>query len=94
MKIAQDPKNQFDGGKTGTEWRSKTRGYLMGCLPITKDLLDWAERPGKTPLIAEAVPSLAPHMEEDPMVVNHLLWAFFQSARPRKYFRTWASSRA
>ena len=51
----------------------------MGCLPVVKDLLDWAERSGKIPLTEEAVRNLAPHMEEDPMVVNHLLWAFFQS---------------
>ena len=52
IKIVQDPKNHFDGGQTWTEWRSETRGYLMGCLPIAKDLLDWAERSGKTPLTA------------------------------------------
>ncbi len=40
----------FDGEKGGDAWRTRVRGYFIGCCPEMADWLDWAEgAPGKLP---------------------------------------------
>ena len=41
-----------------------------------KYLLTWAERRDKDPIIPEALEPLKAWMNEDPVMVGHLLWAF------------------
>ena len=77
IKYAQDSRNQYDGGKSGTAWHTLTRGYLMSRCPIVKQLLQWAEDFKKETVTAQHVEALWYYMDEDPSVVNHLLWAFF-----------------
>ena len=79
IKIAQETRNQFDGGKTGSSWKSLTRGYLVGRLQMVGDLLDWAEKAGKVGIDKQDVEKLQPYYSEDPLVADHLLWAFFNS---------------
>ena len=76
-KVAQDSRNQFDGGKTGAHWKTITRGYFMSRCPMTKFLLRWAEDFKKNTILPEHVFALKPFMDEDPMVIDHLLWAYF-----------------
>ena len=79
IKIAQETKNQFDGGKNGISWKSLTRGYLVGRLQMVGELLDWAEKAGKTTISKYDVERLQPYYSEDPLVVDHLLWAWLNS---------------
>ena len=76
-KYAQDTRNQFDGGKTGASWRTLIRGYIMSRCPIAKYLLQWAEDFKKEKITMEHVQNLDPIMGENPMITDHLLWAFF-----------------
>ena len=76
-KYGQDPRNQYDGGKTGASWHALTRAYLMSKAPILKHLLRWAEDFKKEKVTLDHVAALWPYVDEDPRVMNHLLWAFF-----------------
>ncbi len=41
---------QYGGDKGGDAWRTRVRGYFIGCCPELADWLDWAEgAPGKSP---------------------------------------------
>ena len=76
-KTAQEPRNQYDGGKTGISWKSLTRGYFISRMPSIKKLLNWAEDAGKTPIQGEDVARLSGHFQDDPVVMDHLLWGYF-----------------
>ncbi len=76
-KFAQETRNQFNGGKDGASWRVLIRGYIVGKLPMAKWLLQWAEDYKAVGIPMADVNALAARMEEDPIVINHLLWAFF-----------------
>ena len=76
-KFAQEQRNQFNGGKGGAAWRVFIRGYIVGKLPLAKWLLQWAEDYKAAEIPMEDVKALAAQMEECPVIVNHLLWAFF-----------------
>ncbi len=43
---------------------------------MMKHVLKWAEDHGNVEISLAAVESLRPHLDEDPGVLNHLLWAF------------------
>ena len=76
-KVALEKVNQYDGGKTGHSWKSLIKGYLVGKLPVMGKLLTWAEEFKKVPITGDHVMNLRMTMEDDPIVVAHLLWAFF-----------------
>ena len=76
-KYAQEARNQFNGGKDGASWKALIRGYFVGKLPACKQLLQWAEDRKANAIALGDVQAQAPQMEEDVMVINHLLWAFF-----------------
>ena len=78
-KFGQDSKNQFDGGqKGGEQLKVLIRGYFVGKLPIMKHLLAWAERHGTVPISESEVEALRCHLDECPVVISHLLWAFLK----------------
>ena len=76
VKFAQDSKNQFNGHKGGEAWKVLTRGYLLGRIPMMKYLLKWAEDQGTNEITLQDLHGLAPHLDEDPAILGHLLWAF------------------
>ena len=43
---------------------------------MMKYVLKWEESHGTNIITPSNVMSLAPHLDEDPFVMNHLLWAF------------------
>ena len=43
---------------------------------MKKCVLNWAQGHGSGPVIDQNVEALAWHLDEDPKVINHLLWAF------------------
>ncbi len=53
------------------------RGYFLDRLPISKQLLHWAGGYKKANIPIADVQGLSAWMNEDPLVINHLLWAFF-----------------
>ena len=75
-KYASDAKTQFDGQKDGEQWESVVGNYLISRSPIMAHALRWAAARGNTPITKEAVESLRGWMDEDPLVVDHLLWGF------------------
>ena len=75
-KFAQESKNQFAGVRGGEAWKVLIRGYLLGRAPIMKFLLKWAEDFGTMEITSDAVQGLKMFMDEDPEVMDHLLWAF------------------
>ena len=77
IKFAQSNENKFDGEKDGENWQRKIRNYLCGRLPVMKPPLEWAEAFGKTEITQKDVEGLRCLLDEDPVVINHLLWAFF-----------------
>ena len=76
-KFAQEARNQFNGGKDGASWKVLIRGYFVGRLPVCKQLLQWAEDYKANVITMQNVQELDGWIEENPMIVNHLLWAFF-----------------
>ena len=78
-KIAQDPRNQYDRGKTGISWKGLTRGYFISRMPEIKRLLTWAEDAGKTPIQVQDVMDLSDHFKENPLVMDHFLWGYFNA---------------
>ena len=77
IKYALDAKHQYDGGeKTGESWRVNTRDFLVGRMFPIKKLLEWAEQHDGTEVKDEKIEELRPYMDEDPVVISHLLWAF------------------
>ncbi len=76
-KFAQEGRNQYGGGKDGASWRILIRGYFVGKMPVCKQLLQWAEEFKNVAITMQDVQNLAGWMEEDPGVISHLLWAFF-----------------
>ena len=78
-KVAQEPRNQYDGGKTGISWKSLTRGYFISRMPAIKKLLNWAEDAGKTPIQVGDVEKLSGYFHDDPLVMDHLLWGYFNA---------------
>ena len=77
IKYALDARNQYDGGeKNGESWRINTKDFIVGRMYAAKKLLEWAEEHNVTEVKEEEVQKLRPYMDEDPVVINHLLWAF------------------
>ena len=72
-KFAQESKNQFAGVRGGEAWKVLIRGYFVGRLPVCKQLLQWAEEFKGNSIAMQDVQGLAGWMEEDPVVINHLL---------------------
>ena len=90
-KIAQEVRNQFDRGKTGATWKTLTRGYLISRCHMAKYLLQWAEDFKKDRITPEHVYALTPFMGENPLVIDHHLWAFFNlnlTGMAERYFAT------
>ena len=77
-KVGQESKNQYDGGKGGEAWKVLIRGYLLGRVPMMGCLLKWAEDHGGNNVTMEGIQQLINFLDEDPFVINHLLWAFPQ----------------
>ena len=76
-KFSQESRNQYDGGAKGGEaWKVLIRGYTLGKIPMMKYLLKWAEDHATAEVTAQGLRGLAPYLDEDPFVINHLLWAF------------------
>ena len=78
-KIAQEPRNQYDGGKSGISWKSLTRSYFISRVPEIKKLLTWAEDAGKASIQMSDVAMLSGHFQDDPLVMDHLLWGYFNA---------------
>ena len=73
-----ESKNQYDGNeKSGESWRRNTRIFLTGRIQPLKYLLKWAEDRGSNVISEADVLGLRPFMDEDPVVLNHLVWAYF-----------------
>ena len=67
----------------------------MGKLPIMKHLLAWAERHGTVPISESVVDASRCHLDECPVVISHLLWAFLNvnlTAAAREIFFNVADS--
>ena len=76
-KFAQESKNQYDGGNKGGEaWKVFIRGYLLSKVPMMKYMLKWAEDFGTVVITPMNVMSMSMYLDEDPMIMNHLLWSF------------------
>ena len=75
-KFAQSKDNQFDGHKGGEHWKSLVGNYLATRHPMMACILRWAEGRGNNPVTSDSVESLRRRMDEDPHVINHLLWGF------------------
>ncbi len=78
---------QYNGEKGGDAWRTRVRGYFVGCCPELADWLDWAEgAPGKSPprsdhqyLSMEDTVERATGMgEESGVVLAGHVWKFLQ----------------
>ena len=77
VKYAMDPRHQFDGNeKAGETWKTNVNIFLTGRILALKQLLKWAEDHGDGEVTTADVESLRYYMEEDPVVISHLLWAF------------------
>ena len=77
VKYAMDSRHQFDGSeKTGETWKTQVKIFLTGRILALKQLLKWSEDHGDAEVTAADVESLRYYMEEDPVVISHLLWAF------------------
>ena len=75
-KFGQESKNQFDGSKGGEAWKVLIRGYLLGKVPMMGPILKWVEEHGSQPVTEAGIVGLMMKLDEDPFIVNHLLWAF------------------
>ena len=81
-KVALDMTYHWDGVKGGAAWREKVRGYIIGCCPPLKPLLDWAESRDCTPISVGDVDVVCMQQAwlvgEDPMVVSGHVWRFLK----------------
>ena len=75
-KYANDSKNQFDGQSGGEQWKSVVGNYLVTRCPIMFHVLKWAETRGNAPITREAVEDLKGWTDEDPLIIDHLMWGF------------------
>ena len=50
--------------------------YLVARHPTMAHILRWAENRGSSPVTKDDVESFRRWMDEDPHVINHLLWGF------------------
>ena len=75
-KFGQSKENQFDGQKGGEQWKSLVGNYLVARHPMMAHILRWAENRGSNPVTKSGVESVRLWMDEDPHVINHLLWGF------------------
>ena len=78
-KYADNTANKFDGEKEGDQWKGRTRNYFCGLIPSMKPLLEWAESFGKNPIAQADVASLCLHIDEDPVILSHLMWNYFNA---------------
>ncbi len=78
---------QYDGDKGGDAWRTRVRGYFIGCCPEMAGWLDWAEgAPGKTPqrtdeqavTIADTTERATGMGEESGVILSGHVWKFLQ----------------
>ena len=68
--------NQFDRQKGGEQWKSLVGNYLVIRHHMMAYILRWAEGRGNNPVTRDAVESFKRWMDEDPHVIDHLLWRF------------------
>ncbi len=77
----------FDGEKGGDAWRTRVRGYFIGCCPEMADWLDWAEGVlGKLPkrsddqtlTLEETVERGTSMGEESGVILSMHVWEFLQ----------------
>ena len=54
-KVGLDASYHWDGVKGGAAWRDKIRGYIIGCCPPIRPLLDWAEGRDCEPISVDQV---------------------------------------
>ena len=79
MKYGVNTENKFDGDNNGEHWKERTRNYFCGFIPAVKPLLEWAEGFGKIQIVQNDVERLRPNFEEDPVIVSHLTWNYFNA---------------
>ena len=79
MKYALNSENKFDGEKDGEHWKGRTRNYFCGFIPAVKPLLEWADGFGKVPIAQADVQGLRSNLEEDPVIISHLMWNYFDA---------------
>ncbi len=69
--------------KGGDDWRSRVRGYFIGCCPALKPLLQWAEsHDGQSFTLSDLREAQRQHVfmiEEDAEVLSGHLWRFLRS---------------
>ena len=81
-KVALDDKYHWDGVRGGAAWREKVRGYIIGCCPPLKPLLDWAEAKDCHPISEIDVTAICMQQGwlsgEDPLTISGHLWRFLK----------------
>ena len=77
MKYVLNTENKFDGDTNGEHWKGRTRNYFCGFIPAVKPVLVWAEGFGKVQIVQNDVERLRPNFEEDPVIISHLMWSYF-----------------
>ena len=56
------------------------RNYFCGFIPTVKPLFEWAEGFGKVQIVQTNVELLRPNFEEDPVIISHLMWNYFDAS--------------
>ena len=65
------------------------RGYVLWKVPVMGAVLKWVEDHGGQPVTEQGIMRLTTCLDEDPFIVNHLLWAFLNinlTAKAREIF--------
>ena len=77
-KVGLDMSYHWDGAKGGAAWRDKIRGYIIGCCPPLRPVLDWAESKDCEPVTPDHVVAACHQygwlQGEDPSVIAGHLW--------------------
>ena len=72
-----DSKSPYDGSdNNGINWKNLIRGFLVGRVPLMRQLLQWAEDHGAAEIVNGEVEALGPYADESPSILSHLPWAF------------------
>ena len=79
MKYGLNTETKFDRDTIGEHWKGRARNYFCGFLPVVKPLLEWAEGFGKAQIAQSDVEKLRPHFDEDPVIISHLMWNYFEA---------------
>ena len=76
MKFALETRNQFDGNKNGTHWKRIVSGHFIGQYLKMFDIFNWAEQQRNTTITTELAQSLQPWVDDDILIISHLMWKF------------------